>query len=322
MQWVETTGRTVEQAKNLALDQLGVDADEAEFEILEEPRPGLFGRVRGEARVRARVRPTRPRPKVERRERRRRGARSSEHATDTAQGESTTTADAPDVVGEPSPSDDQSATAAAPSAGRRSGRRRARRTGSSASADGDADPVTDGPPSPTLTANATREEPAMTSGNDTPTIDPAAVGAEATRFLEGLLGAFGLQGQVSCTQDEQELDVRVEGADLGLLVGPRGSTLLAVQDLTRVVSQRRLGDHTTRLRVDVAGYRERRRAALERFATQMADEVVASGVARVLEPMASADRKVIHDVLAGRSDVATRSEGDEPQRRVIIDPVG
>src|SRR5918912_1598326 len=71
MEWVEVTGRTVEEAKDAALDQLGVDEAEAEFEILEEPKAGLFGRLRSEARVRARVMPTAPRPKVERRERRR-----------------------------------------------------------------------------------------------------------------------------------------------------------------------------------------------------------------------------------------------------------
>src|SRR5687767_5377461 len=70
MEWVETTGRTVEEAKDAALDQLGVDEQDAEFEVLEEPRTGLFGRTRGEARVRARVRPTQPRPKVDRRDRR------------------------------------------------------------------------------------------------------------------------------------------------------------------------------------------------------------------------------------------------------------
>ena len=73
MQWVEVTGRTVEEAKESALDQLGVDEQDAEFEILEEPKSGLFGRLRSEARVRARVVPTSPRPKVERRERRRGG---------------------------------------------------------------------------------------------------------------------------------------------------------------------------------------------------------------------------------------------------------
>src|SRR3546814_313876 len=73
MEWVETTGRTIEDAKEVALDQLGVDEQDAEFEVLEEPRTGLFGRTRGDARVRARVRPTQPRPKVERRDRKGRG---------------------------------------------------------------------------------------------------------------------------------------------------------------------------------------------------------------------------------------------------------
>src|SRR6516165_502689 len=86
MEWVETTGRTVDEAKDAALDQLGVDERDAEFEIVEEPRTGLFGRMRGEARVRARVRPKAPRPKVDRRDRRRRRSggqsRPNEQATD------------------------------------------------------------------------------------------------------------------------------------------------------------------------------------------------------------------------------------------------
>ena len=63
MEWVETTGRTVAEAKDAALDQLGVDDADAEFVVVNEPRAGLFGRMRGEARVRARVQPTSPRPK-------------------------------------------------------------------------------------------------------------------------------------------------------------------------------------------------------------------------------------------------------------------
>ena len=70
MEWVEFTARTLEEAKDLALDRLGVAADDAEFEVLAEPKPGLFGRLRGEARVRARVRPAQARQKVDRRERR------------------------------------------------------------------------------------------------------------------------------------------------------------------------------------------------------------------------------------------------------------
>ena len=151
-------------------------------------------------------------------------------------------------------------------------------------------------------------------------MDPRQVGEEAQRFLEALVGAFGLEGTAELVEDGDDLEVRVHGQELGLLVGPRGTTLQAVQDLARVASQRRLGDHDTRLRVDVGGYRERRRVALGKFALQMADEVKASGVARVLEPMSSADRKIIHDTLATVEGIATRSEGDDPYRRVVIAP--
>src|SRR4051812_50164136 len=75
MEWVETTGKTLEEAKDAALDQLGVAEDDAEFEVVEDAKLGLFGRVRSEARVRARVRPTAPRPKDDRRDRRRRDQR-------------------------------------------------------------------------------------------------------------------------------------------------------------------------------------------------------------------------------------------------------
>ena len=147
-------------------------------------------------------------------------------------------------------------------------------------------------------------------------VDAAQVGDEAKKFMEGLVEAFGLEGTTSVRRDGDDLEVVVEGADLGLLVGPRGTTLQAVQELARVAAQRRLGDHDTRLRVDVAGYRVRRREALTRFATQIADEVVSTGEARALEPMSSADRKVIHDALSDHEGVETRSEGDDPARRV------
>ncbi|MGK0310468.1 MAG: spoIIIJ-associated protein, partial [Ilumatobacter sp.] len=67
MEWVETTAKTIEEAREAALDQLGVGADEAEFDVLEEPKPGLFGRTRGQARIRARIMPSPARAKQERR---------------------------------------------------------------------------------------------------------------------------------------------------------------------------------------------------------------------------------------------------------------
>jgi spoIIIJ-associated protein len=80
MEWVETTGKTVEEAKDAALDQLGVDEQDAEFEVLDEGKVGLFGRMRSEARVRARVRPTTPRAKEDRRDRKRRGDKTDKSA--------------------------------------------------------------------------------------------------------------------------------------------------------------------------------------------------------------------------------------------------
>ena len=301
MEWVETTGKSIVEAKERALDQLGVHEGDADFEVLEEPKQGLFGRVRGEARVRARVRPTQARQKVDRRDRKR--ADKSEKAEKGAGA-------SPVAEGEP--------TARAPRAPRAAAVKPGKVT---------AVPAEERPQarSRTATENDTRND----TRNDTPSfngdakeqlVDAHQVGEEAVRFMTDLVSAFGLTGTAELVQDGDDLEVRVHGQELGLLVGPRGTTLQAIQDLARVAAQRRLGDHDTRLRVDVGGYRERRRVALGAFATQMATEVTTSGVARVLEPMSSADRKIIHDTLSGVAEIVTRSEGDDPNRRVIIAP--
>ena len=271
MRSVETTGKTIEEAKSIALDQLGVAEDDAEFEVLEEPSAGLFGRVRGEARVRAWVRPTTPRGKTERNDRRRKpNTRSINERNGNKRG----------------PRSEKGERAERPARQPRSER-----------PDRDDE---DRPP----------REP----------VDPNLVTASATDFLKGLVTAFGVTGDVSVTRDDQEIDARVDGDELGLLVGPRGTTLLAIQDLTRVASQRRLGDQETRLRVDIAGYRERRREALARFALKVAEDVKETGEARVLEPMPSADRKVVHDTLVEVEGVQTRSEGEDPKRRIVVEP--
>ncbi len=283
MQWVETTGKSIEEAKGLALDQLGVGEEDTEFEIIEEPRSGLFGRIKGEARVRARVRPAAVRPKLERRDRNKR--RDKGEAGDSR----TPAPDKPREQGGRKSNGASTETVAATDRPKQAAR----------------------PPRRESTPKPDREES---------TVSAQAVGDEAKKFLGDLVAAFGLSGTVALREDGDDLELTVSGSDLGLMVGPRGNTLLAIQDLTRVASQRRLGDHDTRLRVDVGGYRERRREALSRFALQIAEQVTASGEARALEPMPSADRKVIHDVLTDHATVVTRSEGDDPDRRVVIAP--
>lgn len=277
MEWVEFTARTLEEAKELALDRLGVAADDAEFEILAEPKPGLFGRLRGEARVRARVRPAQARQKVERRDRRPRKSEGGDAAPKT-----------------PKPRSQSSSKPAVKMA--------AKAVHSAAKLDGD---------SVAATPQLTKEQQ---------DVNAKQVGDEARKFIDELVNAFAFTGTTELIEDGDDLEIRVHGDNLGLLVGPRGTTLQAVQDLARVASQRRLGDHDTRLRVDIGGYRQRRKEALDRFAMQMADEVKLSGVARVLEPMSSADRKIVHDALSEVEGIGTRSEGDDPYRRVVITP--
>jgi spoIIIJ-associated protein len=146
--------------------------------------------------------------------------------------------------------------------------------------------------------------------------------AEAAKdFMEGLLEVYGYEASVSTrVLAEDTVEVAANGDELGLLVGPRGSTLAALQDVTRTVVQHRFPTRTDRIVVDVAGYRQRRVAALQRFTRQVCDEVLASGDERVLEPMSPADRKVVHDTVNEIEGLVTRSEGEDSARHVVIAP--
>jgi spoIIIJ-associated protein len=304
MEWVEVTAKSVESAKELALDRLGISVDDAEFDVVETPRPGLFGRTRGEARVRARVKPAMVRQKLDRR-----GRRSADSGERRSSPSSATTAT--------TPGDDEGggegAVTAPPGEADRQRRKRPRGTRSRASND--------------LAARGDSQQGGVMEEQRTANVEPVAVDdvrVAAEGFAEGLVSAFGLQATTSSHVEGNEIEVRIDAAGdgLGLLIGPSGRTLLAIQDLARVAAQRRLGDHDTRLRVDVAGYREKRRTALERFAREVADLVKSSGVARSLEPMPSSDRKVVHDTLTAIDGVVSKSEGEDPYRRIIVSPAG
>jgi spoIIIJ-associated protein len=300
MEWVETTGKTLEEARERVLDQLGVADEDAEIDVLEQPKSGLFGLMRGEARVRGRVRPTEVRPKQDRRRGRGRGAKADE--TDTV-------------------SDSRTGGSAAASGA--SGAAKAEGTSGATGARNGRAPRKSAPRKTERTSAMT--EVAATrvdreDDHDREPVDPAAVGEAAVAFVSGVVEAFGRTAQVDMRLDGDEIEIEANGEDLGLLVGPGGRTLLALQDLTRVVAQRRLGDHVTRLRVDVAGYRQRRTEALQKFVAQVAAQVIETGTPRSLEPMPSSDRKVIHDVLGTIEGVGSRSEGEDPYRRVVIIP--
>jgi len=146
-------------------------------------------------------------------------------------------------------------------------------------------------------------------------------GDSARGFVAGLIDELGLSADVSTRiVDEETAEVVVEGQELGVLVGPGGATLAALQELARTFVQKQTGGQSSRIVVDVAGYRAKRTAALQRFAKQVADEVTASGSEQALEPMTAADRKVVHDTINELDGLSTRSEGEEPRRYIVISP--
>jgi spoIIIJ-associated protein len=169
-------------------------------------------------------------------------------------------------------------------------------------------------------SNKSQEKTMSNDEREPSPVSPQEVGDAAVAFMDCLASAFGATASSELHVDGIELEVHVNGEGLGLLVGPGGRTLNAIQDLARVSAQRRLGDHDTRLRIDVAGYRARRNEALAKFAADVAASVRESGSARALEPMTSADRKVIHDALNDEDGVSSRSEGDDPNRRIVVVP--
>jgi spoIIIJ-associated protein len=330
VEWVETTGRTIEEAKERALDELGVDDQDAEFEIVDDAKAGLFGLVRKEARVRARVRPTQPRPKVERR-RQGQGSRSrsgggSKRRSGTGTGGADDSTVAPAAPG--SEGDDVSvdsgawtgeASALEATTGRGSSRSGSSGPGRSRSRS------RGGRGNGTASNQGSDRRGRQDDSNEGDQMDEVTVDQQVEvmeDFLEGLVEAFGLEGQISSESvDEDIVEIRVEGDDLGLLIGPKGQTLASVQELARAVAQRKLaGRHQGRVRIDVGGYRQRRAEALSRFAQQVAEDVLASGREKALEPMSPPDRKVVHDAINEIPGVRTISEGEDNRRRVVILP--
>lgn len=305
MDWVETTGKSIDEATSRALAHLGVNKDDAEVEILEEPKTGFLGRVKGEARVRARIRPVGPRPK---RTRRSGGAREERSHGGAPRG---------DKHRGPKSVDASGRKESGASSSDRDGVAKDKKEKSS---HGENHPkkVHKEKGTPRVEKSPMKED-TVAEG-----ISLAEQGAIAKEFLVGLLASMGITAEVTVSElDEETVELAVNATpptELGILVGPRGMTLQALQEVTRTVVQAKSPGRTDRILVDVAQYRERRVAALGRFAQKVAQEVVETNEERALEPMSAADRKAIHDSLSDMDSVVTRSEGEEPRRFVVIAP--
>ena len=147
---------------------------------------------------------------------------------------------------------------------------------------------------------------------------PVAADNNVLTFLKDLTEKMGLEVTLEGSENPEIIYVDIEGKDSGTIIGKRGQTLDAIQYLTSLVANKGDGKYI-KVVVDAENYREKREKTLEQLANRLASKVLKSGKSVRLEPMNPYERKVIHATLQSNSEVATRSEGEEPYRRVIID---
>jgi spoIIIJ-associated protein len=299
MEWVETTGRTIAEALDAALDELGVDEEDVEYEVLEEPKSGFLGRLgSSEGRIRARVKPISREKPGERQRRNRRGSsrpRGGGGSGNGANGGGSGSARQGSGEG----------TSSSSSRRRRGGGGGNGGNGGSRGQGGN------------VRQDQQQGSNVDTIESDVPIEEQAAA---AERFTQGLVDAFDLGAQATSVIDDDVVVVDVTGDNLGLLVGPKGATLQAIEELVRTVVQRQTDGHGVRIHVDVAGYRAKRRAALADFTRSLAEKVLETGRAQALEPMSASDRKVVHDTAGEIDGITTISEGEDPRRRVVLRP--
>jgi spoIIIJ-associated protein len=151
---------------------------------------------------------------------------------------------------------------------------------------------------------------------------PADPGDRVQDLMERVVDELALDAEVVLEETDEEIRVVVEGDDVGILIGKHGATIDSLQHLAiRIAYLKHDGDRKAVV-VDAAGYRDRREQALKRAADQAVSEALRDGRAVELEPMGAYERRTVHTYLRDRSDIQTHSEGDEPERRLVVTPVG
>jgi spoIIIJ-associated protein len=150
--------------------------------------------------------------------------------------------------------------------------------------------------------------------------EPDSPAARLRELLDRVCTALGAPVRIDIVEDDEELTATLTGPDLGLVIGKRGQTIDAIQYLATAIVFRGQEERKGLL-VDAAGYRDRRRATLEQQADRAASEALAAAASVALDPMSAVERKIVHLHLQDREDVETASEGNEPNRFVVIRPV-
>jgi spoIIIJ-associated protein len=152
-------------------------------------------------------------------------------------------------------------------------------------------------------------------------VEDSEQAAEVREVVERILDAIGVNARIDITETDETLTATIVGRELGLAIGKHGQTIDAIQYLANAVVWRGRGDERKAAVVDAAGYRARREATLDSLARRSAERAITSGRSVELDPMTAVERKVVHLALKETDGVVTRSEGTEPNRFVVIDPV-
>jgi len=304
MEWIETTGSTVDEAKDRALDRLGIAEDDMQFEIIEEGSNSLFRLKRKEARLRARVKPVNTKPKFDRRQRNKkqsRGGKNTNGSGDTKNNNSRKNVkkDNPRESNKKTFNNNKTDKDAANARKKRDTDIKSTKKGSSKT---DSEARNNGKEAVKKNKMNLEEQSEITED-----------------FVSGLLERMGLQARVVSSIEDNRAVVQAQGLNLGLAIGPRGETVRAITQLAHTMIQRLSdGEAEGKLTVDIGGYRERRRTFLAEFAVNQANEVLEDGNPIALDPMNASDRKVVHDAVSDVEGVATRSEGSDYDRHVVI----
>ncbi len=152
-------------------------------------------------------------------------------------------------------------------------------------------------------------------------VDESGLAAEARALVTRIVDGIGVTGRIDVAESDEVITVSCVGSDLGMLIGRHGQTIDAVQYLANAVMWRRHPEDRKEVVVDAAGYRDRRRVALEALALRSADRALSDREPVELEPMTAVERKVVHLRLKEFDGVETTSEGTEPNRYVVVHPV-
>lgn len=285
MAYVEVKAKTVEMAIEAAMRELGVtERDRLEIEVIQQPERGFLGFGGQDAVVKVSERSDGGRRGPRKRSRSRK--KGSDKATE------------PTSRGGRSPAGGNRASSG--------GKGRNAKPDQGGGARSEKQPQSQSRPQ-------SRPKP----DDDRRGLEPAEQEPLVAEFISGLLDAFGLEGEVQTRMDEDVVVANVVGEQTEALVGPRGSVMEAVHELTKTVLQRSVRE-PARVRIDIAGYAERRRQALTIYAGDLIQQVLTEGGELMLEPMSAADRKVIHDAVAAHEGVRSYSEGEAPTRYVVI----